>query len=183
MHFERILPVSSGDPLRYTLDSADPLFEPEEAESPRAPPRRRRKSKATIAAALGLTLACGGSAHTAIHEADSILVQLAPGAAPPARIGDADSGPPIVALSAVAPHDAAPLLRIPLRPGDDAVAAAEQAARGAGVAFAEPVYRTRSRPPASTADGRTTPRTTSPATWRSGLQGSMRSRWPQPGCT
>ena len=143
MHFERILPVSSGDPLRYTFDSADPLFEPEEAESPRAPPRRRRKSKATIAAALGLTLACGGSAHTAIHEADSILVQLAPGAAPPARIGDADSGPPIVALSAVAPHDAAPLLRIPLRPGDDAVAAAEEAARGAGVAFAEPVYRVR----------------------------------------
>ena len=140
MHFERILPVSSGDPLRYTCDSSDPLFEPEAAEDPRPPPRRRRKSKASIAAALGLTLACGGAAHTAIHTTDAILVQLAPGAAPPARFGDADSGPPIVALSTVAPHDEAPLLRIPLQPGDDAVAAAQEAARGAGVAFAEPVY-------------------------------------------
>ena len=140
MHFERILPVASGDPLRYTYDSSDPLFEPEESDDPRPPLGRRRKSKAAIAAALGLTLACGGSTHKAIHAADAILVQLAPGAAPPARSGGADSGPPILALSAVSPHDEAPLLRIPLQPGDDAVAAAEEAARGAGVAFAEPVY-------------------------------------------
>ena len=140
MHFERILPVSSGDPLRYTYDSSDPLFEPQEAEDPRPRSRRRRKSKASIALALGLTLACGGSPHTALHAGGAILVQLAPGAAPPARLGDADSGPPIVALTAVAPHDEAPLLRIPLRPGDDAEAAAEAAARADGVAFAEPVY-------------------------------------------
>ena len=141
MHFERILPVSSGDPLRYTADSLDPLFDPEAAEDPRPPLRRRRRSKAAIAAALGLTFACGGSSHTAIHTADAILVQLQPGAAPPARSGNADSGPPILALAAVAPHDEAPLLRIPLRPGDDAALAAEEASRGAGVAFAEPVYR------------------------------------------
>ena len=138
MHFERILPVPSGDPLRYTGEVSDPLFD---ADLEPPPTRRRRKARGAAAATtlLAATLACGGSERPAIHATDSILVQLEPGAAPPGRAAGADSGPPIVALAAVAPHDEAPLLRVPLEPGDDPVVAADQASHGAGVAFAEPI--------------------------------------------
>ncbi|MFN2546787.1 MAG: S8 family serine peptidase [Myxococcales bacterium] len=142
MRYERILPLpdGSGDPLRYTdarFEPRDPLFDDDELELP-TPPRRRRKSAAI--AALAATIACGGSDKPAIHATDSILVQLEPGAAPPAHEGDASAGPPIVALASVAPHEEAPLLRVPIEPGTDPVAAAEEASRHAGVAFAEPVY-------------------------------------------
>jgi subtilisin family serine protease len=140
MHFERILPVASGDPLRYTDAGSDPLFDPEEPDHPHPPPRRRRRSRAAAATAVVVTLACGGAERPAIHATDAILVQLLPGASPPARFGGADTGPPIVALGSLSPHDEAPLLRIPLQPGDDPVAAAEQASHGKGVEFAEPVY-------------------------------------------
>src|SRR3954470_11159050 len=139
MHFERILPVISGDPLRYTGDSSDPLFDnAAEPELPRS--RRRRKVKLSSAALLLSTLACGGPDRPAIHATDAILVQLEPGAAPPAHLGSSDSGPPIVALSAVASQDEAPLLRVPLDPGDDPARVAEAAAQQPGVEFAEPIY-------------------------------------------
>src|SRR4051812_35610447 len=139
MHFERILPVVSGDPLRYTGETCDPLFDnADEPELPRTP--RRRKVKLASTALLLSTLACGGPNRPAIHATDAILVQLEPGAAPPARLGPDASGPPIVALSAVASSDEAPLLRVPLEPGDDPDRVAESAAQQPGVAFAEPIY-------------------------------------------
>ena len=139
MHDERFLPIGSGDPLRY-IDSRfephDPIFDAEEPVLGR--PRRRRKGRAA-AAMIAATLACGGTAKPAIHATDSILVQLEPGAAPPATTASDDWGPPIVALPAVSEEEG-PLLRIPLQPGADAAAAADEAARQAGVSFAEPVY-------------------------------------------
>ncbi len=50
MQFERIVPVSSGDPLRYTGEVDDPLFDPEEIEVPLL---RRRRKPASAAAILG----------------------------------------------------------------------------------------------------------------------------------
>src|SRR3954466_8879926 len=91
-----------------------------------------------VAAALG----GGGPARPTVQATDSILVQLEAGAAPPARSGRDDVGPPIVALTSVAsdgPEDA-PLLRVPIEEGSDPAAAAEDAAATPGVAFAEPVY-------------------------------------------
>lgn len=142
MQFERIVPVTSGDPLRYAQDSADPLFDADEPDLERPPPRPRKKgaSVSVAAAIVAATLACGGPEQPALHAADAILVQLAAGAAPPGRSASAQSGPPIVALHAVSPHDEAPLLRIPLEPGEDPIAAAEEASRREGVEFAEPVY-------------------------------------------
>jgi subtilisin family serine protease len=140
MQFERILPAGSGDPLLYTeagCQPHDPLFDPDEPVLPRS--RRRGKLKAA-AALLATTLACGGAERTAIHATDSILVQLAPGASPPSRTGSADTGPPIVALASLAPPDEAPLLRVPLQPGDDPAAAAAEMSRHEGVEFAEPVF-------------------------------------------
>ena len=144
MHYERILPVVEGDPLRYTdarFEPRDPLFDADEPP----PPRMRRRRKDVAAALLAATLACGGAERPAIHASDSILVQLAPGASPPSRAqGTSESGPPIIALASLAPDDEAPLLKIPLEAGDDPVAAAEAASHRAGVEFAEPVYLYRS---------------------------------------
>lgn len=139
MQFERILPMGSGDPLRYTeagCEPHDPLFDPEEPILPRT----RRRSKIKAAALVATTIACGGAERTAIHATDSILVQLAPGATPPAYTGRADVGPPIVSLGPVAPHDETPLLRVPLQPGDDPAAVAAEISRHEGVEFAEPVF-------------------------------------------
>jgi len=139
MQFERILPPGSGDPLRYTeagCEPQDPLFDPDDP----VPQRTRRRGKLKAAALLAATLACGGTGRTAIHATDSILVQLAPGASPPPHAGSADTGPPIVSLGSVAPHDEAPLLRLPLQPGDDPAAVAVELARYQGVESAEPVF-------------------------------------------
>ena len=139
MHYERILPAGSGDPLRYTdarFEPTDPLFDAEEP----APVRPWRRKRSAVAAALAATVACGGVDRPGIHATDSILVQLEAGAAPPAHAGDDSEGPPIVALQSVAPQEEAPLLRVPLQPGTDPVVAAEEASKRAGVAFAEPVY-------------------------------------------
>ena len=59
MQFERILPMGSGDPLRYTeagCEPHDPLFDPEEPILPRT----RRRSKIKAAALVATTIACGG---------------------------------------------------------------------------------------------------------------------------
>src|SRR5437879_1277345 len=70
----------------------------------------------------------------------AIRVQLERGAAPPAGTARQDVGPPIVPLPSVSSDGEAPLLRVPIDPGADPAAAAEQAAANAGVAFAEPIY-------------------------------------------
>jgi subtilisin family serine protease len=141
------LPVGSGDPfwpLRFLdarFEPRDPIFDPDEVEEPR--PRRRRKKVAALAIAVA-AIGCGGSAGPALHATDSILVQLEPGAAPPAGHARTEYGPPIVALEWVAPDGEPPLLRVPLERGTDAELAAEQLAREPGIAFAEPVYIYRS---------------------------------------
>ena len=138
MQYERILPAGSGDPLRYTdagFEPRDPLFEGELE----LPPRRKRKAASTVAVLLA-TLACGSVDRPAIHASDAILVQLSPGAAPPAAAGDDSVGPPIVALTSVAPSEEAPLLEVPLQPGDDPEEVAQKASGQPGVEFAEPVY-------------------------------------------
>ena len=138
MQDERFLPIGAADPLRFIdprFEPHDPLFDPEEP-APRTQFRKRRRAAVVAVAA---TIACGGSAKPAMHASDSILVQLEPDAAPPPRAHGADSGPAIVPLSVVSSGDA-PLLRVPLDPGDDPAEAAAAAADAPGVAFAEPVY-------------------------------------------
>jgi hypothetical protein len=142
MHEEK--PFRSGsDPLRYVdarFEPVDPIFDADELTLQR--PARRRSRRATIAAAafLGTMLACGGSDPVVTRATDSILVQLEPGAAPPGGAEREGQGPPILALSAVASEDDAPLLRVPIEAGTDPTVAAEQASTSEGVAFAEPVY-------------------------------------------
>ncbi len=142
MQDERFLPIGSTDPLRYIdprFEPHDPVFDVDEPQ-PRMPrPTRRRRSVSAAAAAIAATLACGGPGRTAIHATDSILVQLAPGSAPPGRSTVDDSSPPIVPLAAVSEEEG-PLLRVPLRRGDDPASVAEEMARLPGVSFAEPVY-------------------------------------------
>jgi len=143
MHDEKIIAPAS-DPLRYIdarFEPRDPIFD---AEEPVLPRLRRRKGRALAAAVafVATALGCGGPARPTVQATDSILVQLEAGAAPPARSGRDDVGPPIVALTSVAsdgPEDA-PLLRVPIEEGSDPAAAAEDAAATPGVAFAEPVY-------------------------------------------
>jgi subtilisin family serine protease len=138
MHDERLLPIGSADPLRFIdprFEPQDPLFEPDDP----APPRRRWKSRRAALAAIAATLACGGARPPGLHATDSVLVQLAPGAAPPSRAAAADLEPSIIALG-VASEEGGALLRVPLEPGAEAADAAEELARQPGVAFAEPVY-------------------------------------------
>jgi len=146
MQFSRSLselPVGSGDPL-WPLRFIDARFEPHDpifdAEDEPLRPRRRKRAPAATAAVIAATIACGGSDRPSIHAIDSILVQLEDGAAPPPHTGGDDSGPPIVALRSFSPEGDGSVLRVQLPPGTDPVAAAEQAARAPGVAFAEPVY-------------------------------------------
>ena len=136
MQDERFLPIGSADILRFVAEPADPLFD---AEEPIVIPRRRKRSRAALTAALAATIACGGAEKAAIHASDFILVQLEPGAAPPPQLAPDDGSPPVVALASIAPADEAPLLRVPIAPGTDALEAAEAAAQHPGVAFAEPV--------------------------------------------
>jgi subtilisin family serine protease len=140
MHDEKLFSAGS-DPLRY-LDSrfepVDPVFDAEEPPLPRL--RRTRPRCATAAAiVLAASLACGGTRETAAQAGDAILVQLEPGAAPPAT-EPTDQGPPIVPLAQIADADEPPLLRVPVEPGRDAAVAAAEASAKPGVAFAEPVY-------------------------------------------
>ena len=137
MHDDK--PFSAGaDPLRYLdprFEPADPLFDAEEL-----PPmfrRRRPRSSAAVAAAIAATLACATVDPPAAQ--DAILVQLERQAAPPG-VAARDDGPPIIALSAVASEDDAPLLRVPVEAGTEVTKAVQQAAAAPGVAFAEPVY-------------------------------------------
>ncbi len=147
MQFSRSLselPVGSGDPL-WPLRFIDARFEPHDPvfdveDEPLRPRRRKRSPTAAAAAAIAATIACGGSDRPSIHATDSILVQLQEGAAPPPHTGGDDTGPPIVALRSFSPEGDGSVLRVQLPPGTDPVAAAEQAARAPGVAFAEPVY-------------------------------------------
>lgn len=141
MHDERLF--SAGrDPLRYIdarFEPVDPIFD---ADEPALPFFRRRKprSSAAAAAAIAASLACGGGSQPAVPAPDAILVQLERGAAPPAGTARQDVGPPIVPLPSVSSDGEAPLLRVPIDPGADPAAAAEQAAANAGVVFAEPIY-------------------------------------------
>jgi subtilisin family serine protease len=142
MHDEKLF--SAGrDPLRYIdarFEPVDPIFD---AEEPALPFFRRRKprSGAAAAAAIAASLACGGGSQQVAPAPDAILVQLERGAAPPAGTARQEGGPPIVPLQAVSSDDGeAPLLRVPIDPGENPAAAAEQAAARAGVAFAEPIY-------------------------------------------
>src|SRR5262249_14019851 len=141
MHDER--PFSAGaDPLRYIdarFEPVDPIFDADEPAFPRFP-RRRPRSTAAAAAALAASLACGGGARPPEHAADAILVQLERDASPPSRAPVAAEGPPIVALASVASDEDGALLRVPIDPGTDPVAAAGEAAANPGVAFAEPIY-------------------------------------------
>lgn len=132
--------IGIADPLRCIdprYEPCDPLFDSDEPQPGFPLPRRKRK--AVAAAIVAGTIACGAPAGLRLRATDSILVQLAPDAPPPARKGTADSGPPIVSLPLVSSADA-PLLRVPLQPGEDPEAMAEEAARQPGVEFAEPVY-------------------------------------------
>ncbi len=133
---------AGSDPLRYIdarFEPVDPIFDAEETVLPR-PPRRNARRASVAAAVIATTLACGGTDPAAVRASDSILVQLEPGAAPPAGAERVGGGPPILALSAIGPEDDGPLLRVPIEPGADPVVAAEIAASSAGVSFAEPVY-------------------------------------------
>ncbi|MGZ6124956.1 MAG: S8 family serine peptidase, partial [Myxococcales bacterium] len=141
MHDEKLFSAGS-DPLRH-LDSRfeplDPVFDADEPAFPRFR-RTRPRSSAAVAVAVAATLACGGSGPTPVQAENAILVQLEPGAAPPAAEPRSDQGPPIVPLAQVADADEPPLLRVPVEPGGDAAAAASEASAKAGVAFAEPVF-------------------------------------------
>src|SRR5205814_8062139 len=116
------------------LGSIDARFEPVDpivdADEPAPPCFRRRKprSSAAAAAAIAASLACGGGSRPSVPAPDAILVQLKRGAAPPAGTARQDSGPPIVPLPSLSSDDEAPLLRVPIDPGTDPAAAAEQAA-------------------------------------------------------
>jgi subtilisin family serine protease len=137
MHEERLLPIGSADPLRLIdprFEPHDPLFDPDEP----VPPRRRLKRGRAALAAIIATLGCGAQASP-LHATDSVLVRLAPGAAPPSRGEATDSEPSIIALG-VSSEDRSALLRVPLAPGASAADAAEDLAREPGVTFAEPVY-------------------------------------------
>jgi subtilisin family serine protease len=141
MHDEKLFSTGS-DPLRYMdarFEPVDPIFDADEPVFLRFR-RRRPRSPAVAAAAIAATLACSAAEGPAAHAADSILVQLERNAAPPAGAVRADEGPPILALAPVAADDESPLLRVPIEPGVDPAAAAEEAAASEGVAFAEPVY-------------------------------------------
>ena len=140
MHYLPELPIDPERLLRdldYRFEPSDPLFDPEEPTMPR--PRRRRARPAAAAVAVLATLACGGSSRAPLQASDSILVQLEAGAAPPARSASS-SDLPIVALTSLAPDGEAPLLRVPLQPGDEPAAVAAEVAAHPGVAFAEPVF-------------------------------------------
>ncbi len=141
MHDEKLF-STGADPLRYLdarFEPLDPIFDVEEPAFRRFR-RTRARSTAAAAVALAATLACGRSEPAAVQAGDSILVQLAPGAAPPAAEPRTGEGPPIVALPQVADADEPPLLRVPVEAGADPAAAAASAAAQAGVAYAEPVY-------------------------------------------
>ncbi len=146
------LPIGSGDPL-WPLGFVDIRFEPHdplfdgEIDPPRRERPRRRKARALLPV-LGVALlleasACGGKADESrapgLHATDSVLVQLEPGATVPPPLPD-DGGPPIVALGVIGPAGEAPLLRVPVPAGLDAVDAARKLALHPGVAFAEPIY-------------------------------------------
>jgi thermitase len=136
MHEERLLPIGSADPLRLIdprFEPHDPLFDPDEP----APPRRRFKSRRAALVAIATTLACGGSLPTALHATGSVLVKLAPDAAPPSRGEATDSEPSIIALEVASEEDGA-VLRIPMEA--EAADAVEELAQKPGVDFAEPVY-------------------------------------------
>ncbi len=140
MHDEKSFSGGS-DPLRFLdprFEPLDPIFDAEEPPLPRFR-RTRPRSAAAVAAAIAAALGCT-SAGRGTPAGDAILVQLEPGAAPPATTAREDDGPPIVPLASVASADDPPLLRIPVEPGADPEAAAAEAAAGSGVAFAEPVY-------------------------------------------
>src|SRR5438132_13338782 len=97
MHYERILPAGSGDPLRYTdarFEPTDPLFDAEEP----APVRPWRRKRSAVAAALAATVACGGVDRPGIHATDSYLVQLVAAAAPHPQAGGADVSSTHVAM-------------------------------------------------------------------------------------
>ncbi|HWE25322.1 MAG TPA: S8 family serine peptidase [Myxococcales bacterium] len=68
------------------------------------------------------------------------MVQLAADAEPPRLPAADDDGSPIVPLETLGPADAPPLLRLPVPHGADPASVAREAAAGAGVEFAEPVY-------------------------------------------
>ncbi|HEX4435153.1 MAG TPA: hypothetical protein VH061_00005, partial [Solirubrobacteraceae bacterium] len=137
MHEERLLPIGSADPLRLIdprFEPHDPLFDPDEPELPR---RRLKRGKAALAAIIA-TLGCTAQ-PLSLHATDSVLVRLAPGAAPPSRGEATDAEPSIIALGATSEESSA-LLRVPLEPGASAAETAEALARQPGVSFAEPVY-------------------------------------------
>ena len=121
---------------------ADPLLDADDVEIPPAERLHSRRkiravTRAVAAAAIAL-VACG--APPAEEAADSIVLQLAPGADPPALPTLAADGAPIVPLQTLGPVDGPTLLRVPLPPGEDPVAFASDAAQRPGVEFAEPVY-------------------------------------------
>ena len=142
MHEDR-LPPTVADALRY-IDQRfapfDPLFDAEEPVVQR--PFRRRRERAAAAAATALiaaSLGCGENIPAAQYAADSILVQLEPGASPPSARAVLERDPPIVALAVVSEAGGA-LLKVPVPPERDAESAARDAAASPGVSFAEPVH-------------------------------------------
>ncbi|HUJ25208.1 MAG TPA: S8 family serine peptidase [Myxococcales bacterium] len=141
MQDERFLPIGAADPLRYIdarYEPHDPLFDADEPHD-RFPRLLRKRRAAAVVAFIAGGISCGVPTVPALRATDSILVQLAEDASPPPGRSRPDSGPPIVSLAVVA-DGKAPLLRIPLQPGDDPEAIADSAARQPGVEFAEPVY-------------------------------------------
>lgn len=146
------LPISSGDSL-WALNFIDARFEPRDPVFDTVDEdgvflrkaRRRRKAVRTAATGLALCLlsslaACGTEDQGGLRAQDAILVQLEPQAfAPPLPNPDA-SGPPIVALTALGPDDAPPLLRYPVPAGVDPTELARALDRSTGVAYAEPIF-------------------------------------------
>ena len=139
-------PLSCGSPVNWLerLAPEDPLFDrPEEEILPRKRPKRRRLARLAGTAATALALgaqACGDGDGPARRIADAILVQLAAESGPPALPIPTEEGPPIVPLALVGPADGAPLVRLPLPPGEDPDSFARDVSQRAGVEFAEPIY-------------------------------------------
>ncbi|HEX9603076.1 MAG TPA: S8 family peptidase [Myxococcales bacterium] len=126
------------------LAPEDPLLDAAEVEIPHAErirPRRPRRAAARAAVAIALAVeACGGPSPAPQQATDSIVVQLERDAEPPSFAAAGGGGAPIVPLEALGPSDSPAMLRLPLPPGEDAVAFAREAALRPGVEFAEPVY-------------------------------------------